>query len=198
MMLLKKIYRIAFPSARTIQERFPASRIGRGTYGNPRVLSWGEGAQLEIGSYCSIAGGVTIMLGGEHRTDWVTTYPFNVLWESARGIGGHPKTKGDVIIGHDVWIADGAVILSGLRIGSGAVVGCNAVVTRDVPPYGIVAGNPARLIRKRFPDPIIDRLLAARWWDLEEAEISRLLPLMLSDEIERFLEALEGVRSPSR
>ena len=91
-----------------------------------------------------------IFLGGNHRTDWNTTYHFSVLWESAKNINGHPASKGDVIIGHDVWIGEGAVILSGVRIGNGAVIGAHAVVTRDVPSYQIVAGNPAKIMKPRF------------------------------------------------
>jgi chloramphenicol O-acetyltransferase type B len=80
----------------------PQYNIGRGTYGEPSIFSWGEGTILEIGSFCSIASGVKIILGGEHRIDWVTTYPFNAFWDSAKSVGGHPATKDDVIIGNDV------------------------------------------------------------------------------------------------
>lgn len=126
------------PKPKSIRELYPQYTIGRGTYGSPRVLNWGEGAKLEIGAYCSIAAGVTIFLGGEHRVDWVTTYPFNVLWDCASHITGHPATKGDVTIGHDVWLGRNATILSGVAIEDGAVVGCNALVTKPVPAYGIV------------------------------------------------------------
>lgn len=175
-----------------LREQYPQFSIGRGTYGNPRILSWGEGATLQIGSYCSISDSVTILLGGEHRTDWVTTYPFSRLWESARQFKGHPKTRGNVTIGHDVWIGYGAVILSGVTIESGAVIGCNAVVTKRVPAYGIVAGNPAHLVRKRFSDDLIKRLLAACWWDLDESQLSHYMPLLLSNKIEEFLRKFES------
>ena len=126
-----------------IHEKYPQYKIGRGTYGYPEIFSWNEGATLQIGAFCSIASGVKLFLGGEHRVDWVTTYPFNVLWESGRHITGHPRTKGDVIIGNDVWIGTEAVILSGVRIGDGAVVAARAVVTKDMEPYAIYGGNPA-------------------------------------------------------
>src|SRR5512143_2928244 len=115
-------------SSLNLSERYPHYQIGRGTYGDLKVYSWGEGATLTMGSYTSVAMGAKIFLGGEHRIDWVTTYPFNALWESAKQYSGHPKTKGDVVIGSDVWIATEAMILSGVSIGDGAVIGARAVV----------------------------------------------------------------------
>ena len=163
--------------------------IGRGPYGKPKILEWGEGATLQIGSFCSISAGVQIFLGGEHRVDWVTTYPFNILWEEAHHITGHPKSKGDVHIGNDVWIGREAIIMSGVTIGDGAVIGARTVVTKDVPPYVIVAGNPASIIRKRFDDKIINRLLEIQWWSWEDSRIKKVLPMLLNNEIDVFLEA---------
>ncbi|HEX5127349.1 MAG TPA: CatB-related O-acetyltransferase, partial [Rhodocyclaceae bacterium] len=133
---------------KTLQQRYPQYSIGRGTYGDDLLVrNWNEGTTLRIGNYCSIAAGVKIYLGGEHRTDWVTTYPFSALWPEAAHIEGHPRSKGDVTIGNDVWIGTEAMILSGVTIGDGAVIGARAVVSRDVPPYAIVAGNPASVVR---------------------------------------------------
>jgi chloramphenicol O-acetyltransferase type B len=171
--------------------RYPQYSIGRGSYGDLAVRTWGEDATLSIGAYTSIASGVKVFLGGEHRTDWVTTYPFSVLCESASHIQGHPRTKGDVIIGNDVWIGDDALILSGIKIGDGAVVGARAVITRDVPPYAIVVGNPGRCQRFRFDEPTIARLLEIRWWNWSENEIERALPDLLSGRISHFLENAE-------
>ena len=177
---------------KSLQDRYPQYRIGKWTYGNPRVRSWGEGATLEIGAFCSIAEGVKIFLGGEHRIEWTTTFPFPVLWESARHIKGHPKTKGDVIIGNDVWLGADSVILSGVTIGDGAVVGARSVITNDIPPYAIVAGNPARMVKKRFDDLTIGRLLEVRWWEWEDSRIEKALPLLLNADIRVFLEFAEG------
>jgi len=182
------------PKEKTIHELYPQYSIGRGTYGAPRVFEGGEGAKLEIGAYCSIADGVTIFLGCEHRVDWVTTYPFSIFWDCAAHVRGHPATKGDVIIGNDVWIGYRATILSGVRIEDGAVIGCHSVVTKHVPAYGIVAGNPAKLIRTRFSEETIHRLLRARWWSWDEKRIRDSMPLLLSSDIESFLAiAEEGI-----
>lgn len=175
----------------SLQERYPQYQIGKWTYGNPMIRSWGEGATLRIGAFCSIAEGVKIFLGGEHRVEWVTTFPFSVLWEAARHIKGHPKTKGDVNIGNDVWLGADSVILSGVTIGDGSVVGARSVITNDITPYTIVAGNPARMVRKRFDDQIIDRLLRVKWWEWEDSKIEKALPLLLDANLRTFLEFAE-------
>jgi len=165
--------------------------IGEFSYGIPTVWSWGEPATLVIGKFCSFAGEINILLGGNHRVDWVTTYPFSAInqWPEAAHIQGHPATNGDVTIGNDVWIGYRATILSGVTIGDGAVVGANALVTRDVPPYAIVGGNPAATIRMRFPDDIIKRLLEVCWWNWDVERIRRQLPLLMQPDINEFLRA---------
>lgn len=173
--------------AKGLHEKYPQYEIGRGTYGSPSILTWDEGATLKIGAFCSFASGSRILLGGEHRVDWVTTFPFNVLWESGRHITGHPKTKGDVIIGNDVWIGTEAVIMSDVRIGDGSVVGARAVVTKDIEPYAIYAGNPARLVRKRFDETSIQQLLELEWWNFKDEVIEKILPLMLNTDIQNFI-----------
>ncbi|WP_353953328.1 CatB-related O-acetyltransferase [Knoellia sp. S7-12] len=147
---------------------------------------------LRIGSFCSIAARVQIFLGGEHRVDWVTTYPFSLFWPSARTIEGHPRRRGDVVIGNDVWLGSDAIILSGVRIGDGAVVGAGAVVRMDVPPYAVVAGNPARLVRMRFSEDVVQRLLELQWWNWPDRVVEEYLPLMLSTDIDAFLSAAEA------
>jgi len=167
--------------------RYRKYDIGDYTYGFPRVVSWNEGAGLKIGRFCSIAENVSIFLGGEHRTDWVTTYPFSVLDDCFSHITGHPSTKGDVEIGNDVWIGWSATLMSGIRVGDGAVIGAFAVVARDVKPYEIVAGNPARHIRPRFSEDIVEKLLAIRWWDWDIEKIRENVPHLLQDDIEKFV-----------
>jgi acetyltransferase-like isoleucine patch superfamily enzyme len=169
--------------------------IGEFTYGKPNILGAGE-AKLHIGKFCSIAGGVKIFLGREHRADWVTTYPFSVLvkegWTKARGIKGHPHTKGDVKIGHDVWLATNSTVLSGVSIGTGAVVAAHALVTKDVPPYSIVAGVPARVTRYRFEPEIVEKLLATKWWDRSAEDINELMPFLLSGDATKVIQWLEN------
>ncbi len=179
-----------------ISSRDARYRVGANSYGCPRIFEWGEGASLQVGAYCSIADEVKIFLGGEHRTDWVSTYPFNQFWEEAADIPGHPHSRGDVIIGNDVWLGYGATILSGVTIGDGAVVGAHAVVSRDVPPYTIVAGNPAQEVRKRFSDEQVEGLLRAAWWAWPEEELRGCVGLLMAGDIDAFL-AYAGSRNSS-
>jgi acetyltransferase-like isoleucine patch superfamily enzyme len=167
--------------------RFADYRIGRWTYGAPEILTWSQDKQLTIGRFCSIANEVTIMLGGEHRTDWITTYPFNRLVEEAQSIPGHPASKGDVTIGNDVWIGRNVLILSGVSIGDGAVIGAGSVISRDVGPYAVVAGNPARLIRYRYLPDQIEQLLNIAWWDWPLEKIKEAIPLLLSEDVGLFI-----------
>lgn len=147
--------------------------VGRYTYGHESltILDWGEGAKLRIGAFCSIAQSVEIFLGGNHRVDWATTFPFGHIFRNelgGEGILGHPATRGDVIIGNDVWLGRGARIMSGITIGDGAVVAAGALVVRDIAPYEIWGGNPARRIRIRFAPDIVDGLLDLKWWTWPE------------------------------
>jgi chloramphenicol O-acetyltransferase type B len=174
-----------------LADRYPQHRIGRGSYGDLNVVEFGEGTTLTVGNYCSFARGAQVMLGGNHRLDWVTTYPFSAIDRRFSHFTGHPHSKGDVVIGNDVWVAREAMILSGVTIGDGAVIGARAVVSRDVPPYMIVAGNPAVEVRPRFPAPVIERLLALSWWDWPEERIASAMPHLLSNHIEAFLNAAE-------
>jgi acetyltransferase-like isoleucine patch superfamily enzyme len=165
--------------------------VGEFSYGVPVVRRWDDKIKLTIGKYCSFADGVEIFLGGNHRPDWVSTYPFSAIaqWPDAAGIPGHPASKGDVTIGNDVWIGAQATILSGVTIGDGAVIGARSVVARDVAAYELVVGNPARLIRKRFSDALIDQLLKVRWWDWDPERVRQFLPLLMQGDIAKFLEA---------
>lgn len=168
--------------------------IGDYTYGHLKVLDWGDGTTLQIGKFCSIAKDVVIILGGEHNIDWISTYPFadkifNHVWPEAKQVKGHPKSRGNINIGNDVWVGYGATILSGVTIGDGAVVGARSLVTKDVKPYSIIAGNPAKFVRKRFSDRIIKELLRIQWWNWPEKKIRKNIKNLLSRDIEGFINA---------
>ncbi len=171
----------------SMNKRYSKYKIGEGTYGRPKVFSWNDGTRLSIGRFCSIAYNVTILLGGEHRMDWVTTYPFSEFFPKARRFSEHQPSKGNVVIGNDVWIGMGALILSGVEIGNGAVVAAHSVVTKNVEPYSIVGGNPARHIRYRFSDVQIRALEAIAWWEWPLDEIEKAWPLLLSNNIDAFI-----------
>jgi virginiamycin A acetyltransferase len=140
--------------------------------------------RLSIGRFCMLASGVEfIMNGANHLSGSVSAYPFAIFggdWSSAMDGKSYP-TKGDTVIGNDVWIGYRAGILPGVTIGNGAIIGSYAVVTRDVPPYAIVGGNPAQLIRKRFGDSVIDRLLEIAWWNWPVEKITEYAPLLTGD-----------------
>jgi len=145
------------------------------------------GDRLIIGKFCQIAAGVEfVMNGANHRMNAATTYPFYIMegWEQAAPPLSELPMKGDTVIGSDVWIGQNAVILPGVHIGDGAIIGMNSVVGSDVPPYTIAAGNPARIIRKRFDDALTDLLLRLRWWDKSIEEINALIPVLSSSDLE--------------
>jgi acetyltransferase-like isoleucine patch superfamily enzyme len=169
------------------RHHFPNYTMGQGSYGLPIVRDWDDGSTLKIGAYCSIANRVEIFLGGQHRTDWVSTYPFPAMIPAARHISGYKTTRGDVIIGNDVWLCSQALILSGVTIGDGAVVAARSVVTRDVESYSIVSGSPARHARYRFSEAIRHALLTIQWWHWPEEEIHEICHLLCSDRIDDFL-----------
>lgn len=133
------------------------------------------GDRLVIGRYCSIAAETRfVMNGGNHPTDWLTTFPFPAFgagWDVATPAAW--PSRGDTLVGNDVWIGYGATLMPGVTIGDGAIVAARAVVTKDVEPYAIVGGNPAQLIRHRFPPDVVARLLALRWWDWDAATVTR-------------------------
>jgi acetyltransferase-like isoleucine patch superfamily enzyme len=148
-------------------------------------------AHADIGAFTSIANGVVIG-GGRHPMEWVGMSP--VFYEGRDSVRAkfatHRRAPPErVTIGNDVWIGNSAIVLPGVQIGDGAVVGAGAVVTRPVPPYSIAAGNPARVIRMRFADPVVTRLLASQWWNWDEERLRRLGPLF--NDVGRFLQAIE-------
>ena len=144
------------------------------------------GDKLIIGKFCAIARGVKfIMNGGNHQIANFTAYPFSIFgngWE--KSADETFPYKGDTVIGNDVWIGYEALIMPGVKVGDGAVIAAKAVVTKDVAPYTIVAGNPAKLIRKRFDDEVIQTLLELQWWNWDNRKISESIPILCSDNIQ--------------
>lgn len=172
--------------AKKFNARYPQYNIGVGSYGIPTVRDWNEGSSLSIGNYCSISSNVEILLGGNHRTDWISTYPFSAYLEGVSVIADTGITKGDVVIGSDVWVCANTVILSGVTVGHGAVIANGAVVTKDVAPYSIVGGNPAKLIGYRFDNDLRERLLKAAWWDWPVDEVKSIYHLLNADDFDGF------------
>ncbi len=143
--------------------------------------------RLIIGSFCSIGTGASFIMAGNqgHRHDWISTFPFFFLPEEealGEAQNGY-RPAGDTIIGHDVWIGAEAMIMPGVTVGHGAVIGARAVVTRDVEPYAIVAGNPAKLVRKRFDEAERAMLLDMQWWDWTDDQLRDAMPLLTSGDV---------------
>ena len=151
------------------------------------LYEW-NGDKLIIGKFCQIAAGVEfVMNGANHQMNAVSTFPFYTLegWDMEPPKPSDLPLKGDTVVGNDVWIGQDAVILPGVHIGDGAIIGANCVVGRDVAPYTIVIGNPARDLRKRFDDELIDLLLQFKWWNKSIDEINTLIPLLTDSDLER-------------
>ena len=166
-------------------------QFGKYSYGKPTILFESSGAKLYVGNFSSIAENVKIFLGGNHNINWITTYPFGHInkktFNSFNG-DGHPTTKGDVIIGNDVWIGNNTTIMTGIKIGDGAIIATNSHVVKDVEPYSLVEGNPAKHIKYRFTKEQIDQLLKIKWWDLPDEQINKFVPLLCSENIDNFIQ----------
>ena len=149
--------------------------------------------RLIIGKFCQIAAGVEfVMNGANHQMNSVTTFPFYTLegWDMDPPASSDLPLKGDTFIGNDVWIGQNAVILPGVRIGDGAIIGASSVVARDIEPYTVCAGNPAKRIRKRFDDELTALLKELRWWDKSIEEINALSPLLTCSDLSSVREEL--------
>lgn len=154
------------------------------------------GDKLIIGKFCMIASGAQFILnGGNHLTDAISAYPFAIFggdWAQAMDGKNYPN-KGDICIGNDVWIGHNAVIMPGVNIGDGAIIGSYSVVTKNVAPYSIVGGNPAKEIRRRFSESQIETLLKLKWWDWEVEKITRHVNDLTSGNVEGLLQALDQI-----
>jgi acetyltransferase-like isoleucine patch superfamily enzyme len=163
--------------------------LGEGTAGAPRIRDYIlDHSRLIVGNYASLAGGSVIMLGGLHGLDRVTTYPHRLMMGlPGAGEDGIPEIRGDTHIGSDAWIGTGSIIMSGVTIGDGAVVATGSVVMRDVPPFAVVAGNPARPVRWRFSEEQREALLQIRWWDWPRDRVVEAVPMLASTDIDGFI-----------
>lgn len=174
--------------------------MGAHSYGEPFIPTYpGDTTRVRVGAFVSIALDVVLLDGGNHRTDWISTYPFRARFGLPGAYAdGHPVTNGDVVFGNDVWIGRGARMRSGVTIGDGAVVAGYSIVTRDVRPYTIVAGNPAREIRRRFEDAQIDALLQIAWWDWPLERVLASVPQLCSANVEAFIAEHARQAPPAR
>lgn len=172
---------------------------GHGFEDCARYVVLDEGAdRLIIGSFCSIGSGAAFIVAGNqgHRHEWISTFPFYWMPEvqAFRDAKNGYLPAGDTVIGNDVWIGSEAIIMPGVRVGNGAVIGTRAVVTRDVEPYSIIGGNPAKVIRKRFRDREIALLDEMAWWDWSDDRLSFAMPIITSGDVEalyRYWRSLE-------
>ena len=158
------------------------------------LYEW-NGDRLIIGKFCQIAAGVEfVMNGANHQMNAVSTFPFFTLegWNASAPQKSDMPLKGDTVIGNDVWIGQNATIMPGVHIGDGAIIGANSLVSKDVEPYTIVAGNPIRVIRKRFDDEFIDLLERFKWWDKSIEEINNLIPILTNGDLEKVRAELKG------
>jgi acetyltransferase-like isoleucine patch superfamily enzyme len=166
--------------------------FGKYTYGNPNLYFANPDAKLIVGNFCSLATPLNIYLGGNHRHDRCTSFPFGHIYQDVFNNfngQGHPSTKGDVIIGNDVWIGSFVTIMSGVTIGDGAVIANGSHVVKNVEPYSLVGGNPAKFIKYRFTPQQIEKLLEIKWWNWDDEKINQFTPLLCDDNIDLFIKA---------
>lgn len=179
------------PVKRTFEERYRSDvlvgpgtlDVGRWTHWFPSstFYTWTSSDHISIGSYTSIAAGTVLVCGGEHRTEQLSTYTFSIM--TGEPVEMNRIDPGTIRIGNDVWIATEAMVLAPVTIGDGAVVAARSVVTRDVPPYAIVAGAPARIIRYRFDPETAARLQRLEWWDWPDGLVRAAIPLLRASNI---------------
>lgn len=178
--------------------QFKFMSVGAFSYGQPLVMRTWRGLnccieenKLNIGKFCSLADGIEIFMGGNHRMDWVTTFPMGMIGITGPLVSGN---NGDINIENDVWIGSHATIMSGVTIGNGACIGAKAVVAKDIPPYSIAVGNPARVVKKRFDDATIAKLLEIKWWDWHITRIQQAGQLLASPNLQGLFEFYERTK----
>jgi lipopolysaccharide transport system ATP-binding protein len=175
--------------------------IGKWSYGNPKIYRWNWKNKIYIGKFCSLGPEIKIIIGGNHRTDWVSTsqlpadtFNFEDTFLNAQKIKNYNYSKGDLHIENDVWIGGFSIIFSGVRLGNGSVVAAGSVVTKDVEPYTIVGGNPAKLIKKRFTSKQINFLNSSKWWDLDDKKIDLLSKYLLAEKVDLFIKKFKDFK----
>jgi len=167
----------------------PRVTVGRHTYGGPTIPSFaGAAMEVEIGSFCSIAANVVLLLRDGHNTGWVTTWQIREVFDLPGAYEDQGAARPKTVIGNDVWIGRDALILDGVTIGDGAVIGARAVVTKDVRPYAVVGGVPAKEIARRFTDAQVDALLEIAWWNWPDEKIIREVDGLNGADITEFLD----------
>lgn len=197
----KKIYKNYFLKDNLKKEiESDLVEVGRWSYGKPNILRWDWKSKLIIGNFCSLGPDIDFYIGGNHRLDWISTSPlpapqFDSVFEKAKNIKNFNKSNGDIIIGHDVWIGGRTTILSGVKIGTGAVIAAGSVVVNDVGPYSISGGNPNKEIRKRFNEDVIKKLLESEWWNLTDDDINYLSEHLLSNNFEIFFNKVNEIKN---
>lgn len=166
-----------------------------GTYfdRNVNIISWSDEYKIRVGKYCSIGRDCNFFLHANHRPDWITTSsqllgPVTPEIANLHMEMGHPTCKGDIIVGNDVWIGAKSTLMSGIKIGDGAIIAAGALVTKDVEPYSVVGGNPAKHLKFRFSDSQIEKLLKIQWWNWDESKIKEECMLLWSKDINFFIE----------
>jgi acetyltransferase-like isoleucine patch superfamily enzyme len=199
--LLKRVSIVIVNNAKSVTaieyKKMGALQIGKGTYQwqSLTIDSYaGSEAKIIIGKYCSISQQVRIITGGIHPTDWVSLYPIRSHFNlTGRYQDGMPYSKGDIVIGNDVWIGTGATILSGVKIGNGVVICAGSMVTKNIPDYAIVGGVPAKIIKYRFSEEQIKHLNEIAWWDWEEDKIIDSVELLSSRDIVEFIQKVKNI-----
>jgi acetyltransferase-like isoleucine patch superfamily enzyme len=163
--------------------------MGNMSYYAPRIVKYkGDTGRVLVGNFASVAYDAEFYVGGLHRTEWVSLYGLRAMLElPGAHEDGFTHGRGDIVVGSDTWVANGCTVMSGVTIGDGAVVGTKAVVAKDVRPYAIVVGNPAREIRRRFSDEQVDALLRIRWWDWPTEKVKEHVALLSDPDVDAFI-----------